>query len=71
MRHLVTLSDVSAAEIARIFSITTDLKSKHAAGRREALLPGRVMALLFEKPSLRARRPASASAKALQTLPAC
>jgi ornithine carbamoyltransferase len=55
MRHLVTLSDVSAAEIARIFAITTDLKSKHAAGRREALLPGRVMALLFEKPSLRTR----------------
>jgi ornithine carbamoyltransferase len=55
MRHLVTLSDVSAAEITRIFSITTDLKSKFAQGRREALLPGRVMALLFEKPSLRTR----------------
>lgn len=55
MRHLVTLSDVSAAEISRIYSITKDLKSKYAEGRREALLPGRVMALLFEKPSLRTR----------------
>jgi ornithine carbamoyltransferase len=55
MRHLVTLSDVSAAEISRIYSITTDLKTKFAEGRREALLPGRVMALLFEKPSLRTR----------------
>jgi ornithine carbamoyltransferase len=55
MRHLITLSDVSAAEIARIFSITTDLKSKFQRGLREALLPGRVMALLFEKPSLRTR----------------
>jgi ornithine carbamoyltransferase len=55
MRHLITLSDVSAAEIARIFSITTDLKFKFQQGLREALLPGRVMALLFEKPSLRTR----------------
>jgi ornithine carbamoyltransferase len=55
MRHLVTLSDLSAAEIRRIFSITEDLKSKFAHGLREALLPGRVLALLFEKQSLRTR----------------
>jgi ornithine carbamoyltransferase len=55
MRHLVTLSDVTSAEIARIFAITEDLKSKFAQGIREPLLPGRVLALLFEKPSLRTR----------------
>jgi ornithine carbamoyltransferase len=55
MRHLVTLSDVTADEIRRIYSITKDLKTKYSEGRREALLPGRVMALLFEKPSLRTR----------------
>ena len=55
MRHLVTLSDLSAAEITRIFSITEDLKSKFAHFLREPLLPGRVLALLFEKPSLRTR----------------
>jgi ornithine carbamoyltransferase len=55
MRHLVTLNDVSAAEVSRIFSITEDLKSKVAHGLREPLLPGRVLALLFEKPSLRTR----------------
>jgi ornithine carbamoyltransferase len=55
MRHLLTLSDVSAAEISRIFSITEDLKSKFAHGLREPLLPGRVLALLFEKQSLRTR----------------
>jgi ornithine carbamoyltransferase len=55
MRHLISLSDVSAAEIARIFSITEDLKSKFAHGLREPLLPGRVVALLFEKQSLRTR----------------
>jgi ornithine carbamoyltransferase len=55
MRHLVSLTDVSAAEIARIFAITEDLKSKFARGLREPLLPGRVLALLFEKQSLRTR----------------
>lgn len=55
MRHLITLADLHAGEIERIFAITEDLKAKHAAGLRESLLPGRVMALLFEKPSLRTR----------------
>jgi ornithine carbamoyltransferase len=55
MRHLVSLSDVTPAEIARIFSIAEDLKSKFAHGLREAILPGRMLALLFEKQSLRTR----------------
>ncbi len=55
MRHLLTLSDVSRDEIQRIFALTEDLKSKLANGLREPILPGRVMALLFEKPSLRTR----------------
>ena len=54
-RHLITLTDVSAAEIQRIFSITEDLKTKFGQGLREALLPGRMLALLFEKQSLRTR----------------
>ncbi|HEX3654747.1 MAG TPA: ornithine carbamoyltransferase [Pirellulales bacterium] len=55
MRHLITLADLKSAEIERIFAITEDLKSKYDSGLREQLLPGRVMALLFEKPSLRTR----------------
>ena len=55
MRHLITLVDVSAAEIQRIFSITEDLKTKFGKGLREPLLPGRMLALLFEKQSLRTR----------------
>jgi ornithine carbamoyltransferase len=55
MRHLLTLADVSPAEIFRIFSITEDLKTKFSSGLREPLLPGRVLALLFEKQSLRTR----------------
>ncbi len=55
MRNLLTLADLKSAEIDRIFAITEDLKTKFNQGLREALLPGRVMALLFEKPSLRTR----------------
>jgi ornithine carbamoyltransferase len=55
MRHLVTLCDVTSAEVARIFAITEDLKTKYAQGLREPLLPGRTLALLFEKQSLRTR----------------
>lgn len=54
-RHLITLAGLTAAEIERIFSISEDLKAKFLEGLREPLLPGRVMAMIFEKPSLRTR----------------
>jgi ornithine carbamoyltransferase len=55
MRHILDLFELSATDIDHIFAITEDLKSKCEAGLREPLLAGRVMALLFEKPSLRTR----------------
>jgi ornithine carbamoyltransferase len=55
MRHLLSLADLSTAEIERIFSIAEDLKQKYGQGLREPLLPGRVLAMIFEKPSLRTR----------------
>jgi ornithine carbamoyltransferase len=55
MRHLLNVADLTTEEILRIFALTADLKAKFRAGIREPLLPGRVMALLFEKPSLRTR----------------
>lgn len=55
MRHLITLADLKNAEVERIFAISEDLKAKYDLGLREPLLPGRVMAMLFEKPSLRTR----------------
>jgi len=55
MRHLITLDDVTRDEILRIFALTEDIKAKFTKGVREPLLPGRVMAMLFEKQSLRTR----------------
>jgi ornithine carbamoyltransferase len=55
MRHLLNVADLTTNEIQRIFALTADLKAKFRRGVREPLLPGRVMALLFEKQSLRTR----------------
>jgi ornithine carbamoyltransferase len=55
MRHLLCVTDFTSAEIERIFAITADLKSKYSQGVREAILPGRSIGMLFEKPSLRTR----------------
>jgi ornithine carbamoyltransferase len=55
MRHLLTLFDLEPTEFEAIFTITRDLKEKYAAGLREPILPGRVLAMLFEQPSLRTR----------------
>ncbi|MBP90083.1 MAG: ornithine carbamoyltransferase [Planctomycetaceae bacterium] len=55
MRHVLTLFDLTSAEIEEISEITEDLKTKLAQGVREPLFPGRVLALLFEKQSLRTR----------------
>jgi ornithine carbamoyltransferase len=55
MRHVLSLFDLSADEIREIFQVAKDLKNKYEQGIREPLLAGRVLALLFEKPSLRTR----------------
>lgn len=55
MRHVITLLEMTTAEIERVFAISQDLKAKLQQGLREPLLRGRVAALLFEKPSLRTR----------------
>ena len=55
MRHVIVPEDLSAHEVEAVFAVAADLQAKHEEGRRDALLPGRVLALVFEKPSLRTR----------------
>jgi ornithine carbamoyltransferase len=55
MRHVLTLLELTPDEIRRIFELTKELKGQFQEGLREPILPGRVQALLFEKPSLRTR----------------
>jgi ornithine carbamoyltransferase len=51
----LTLLELTSEDIHEIFSLSHELKRNLTAGIREPLLPGRVMAMLFEKQSLRTR----------------
>ncbi len=55
MRHILSVLDLSTVEINEVFRLSAELKQKLARGVREPLFPGRVLALLFDKPSLRTR----------------
>jgi ornithine carbamoyltransferase len=55
MRHVLNLFELSSGEIEQTFALAADLKAKLAQGVREPVLAGRVLALLFDKPSLRTR----------------
>lgn len=54
-RHVLTLLEISSEEIHEVFALSHELKRNLTAGIRDPLLPGRVMAMLFEKQSLRTR----------------
>lgn len=55
MRHLNSLMELDRAEVAEIFRLATELKTRWKKGDRPQLLTGRVMTQVFEKPSLRTR----------------
>jgi ornithine carbamoyltransferase len=55
MRHFLDLLDLSGDELIHLLERTAELKATHAAGDRTPRLLGRVLGLVFEKPSLRTR----------------
>jgi len=54
-RDFISLDDWSPAEVAALLKDAADLKAKQKAGVPHLLLPGKTLALIFEKPSLRTR----------------
>jgi ornithine carbamoyltransferase len=56
-RDLLSVADLSAADVARVFATATALKAEFRETRRHAVPPlvGRTLAMLFQKPSLRTR----------------
>ena len=56
-RDLLSVADLSAAEVGQLFATTGRLKTEFGATRRHAEEPlrGRTLAMLFQKPSLRTR----------------
>ncbi len=55
MRHFLDLIDLNTDELQHLLAEAVRLKAAFRAGDRAPLLPGRVLALVFEKPSLRTR----------------
>jgi ornithine carbamoyltransferase len=55
MQHLLSLFDISPAQLRRVLATASLLKKRLAAGDRPPVLERHVLALLFEKPSLRTR----------------
>lgn len=54
-RDLISIAELSFADITGIFTITRELKRHTRSGRRPPLLAGRTLAMMFQKPSLRTR----------------
>lgn len=55
MNHFLSIRDLAREDVPRLFALMAELKAKQKARDRTAPLPGRSMALIFEKPSLRTR----------------
>jgi ornithine carbamoyltransferase len=55
MRHFLDLFDLTAEETCHLLAETAKLKAAHQSGARSPVLLGRVLGLVFDKPSLRTR----------------
>ncbi|HWG47499.1 MAG TPA: ornithine carbamoyltransferase [Gemmataceae bacterium] len=55
MRHFLSLIDVTADELTHLLDEASHLKADTLRGVRPPLLAGRVLGMIFEKPSLRTR----------------
>lgn len=55
MQHLLSLFDITPDQLRRILATASHLKARLSAGDRPPVLQRHVVALLFEKPSLRTR----------------
>jgi len=55
MRHFLTLADLTPAELQEILDLAVQLKTEWKAGGNPPLLGGKVLGMIFQKPSLRTR----------------
>ncbi|HUV12412.1 MAG TPA: ornithine carbamoyltransferase, partial [Acidobacteriota bacterium] len=54
-RHFLTLKDYRADEIVEILDYASQLKRIFKQGQPSRLMEGKMMAMIFQKPSLRTR----------------
>lgn len=55
MKHFLTLADLTPAELQFILDLAVQLKAEWQAGGNPPLLKGKVLGMVFQKPSLRTR----------------
>jgi ornithine carbamoyltransferase len=55
MKHFLSINDCSAEELQELLDLSTSLKKLYKGGEQDLCLAGKVLAMLFEKPSLRTR----------------
>ncbi|MGB9668776.1 MAG: ornithine carbamoyltransferase [Anaerolineales bacterium] len=55
MKHFIAISDYSPQELQEILDLAVYLKKEHQAGGNRPVLKGKVLAMVFQKPSLRTR----------------
>ncbi|MGA2093134.1 MAG: ornithine carbamoyltransferase [Sedimentisphaerales bacterium] len=55
MRHFLCISDCSTEELNELLDLSSSLKKFYKTGGRDVCLAGKVLAMVFEKPSLRTR----------------
>jgi ornithine carbamoyltransferase len=55
MEHLLSLADLTPHQLWRLLYLARDLKAEWSAGGNKPILAGKVLGMLFQKPSLRTR----------------
>jgi ornithine carbamoyltransferase len=55
MKHFISIADLSAQEIWRILNRSRELKEEWRHGGNQPVLKGKVLGMVFQKPSLRTR----------------
>lgn len=55
MKHFLDIADFSADEVQTLLNLATRLKAEQKSGQSKPLLKGKVLAMVFQKPSLRTR----------------
>jgi ornithine carbamoyltransferase len=55
MKHFLCIADCSAEELNELLDLSGSLKKLYKSGGRDVCLGGKVLAMVFEKPSLRTR----------------
>jgi ornithine carbamoyltransferase len=55
LTHFIALGDLSPAQLSHLLDLATELKAEWRSGGHTPRLPGQILGMIFQKPSLRTR----------------